>query len=73
MIVFWIFVPESPWFYARRGNKDKAMKSMRQLYGNVEGYDFEEEYEIIARTIEQRKEQLQEEPKYVHIFRALIW
>jgi SP family general alpha glucoside:H+ symporter-like MFS transporter len=22
MIIFWVFVPESPWFHARRGNKE---------------------------------------------------
>ncbi|KAH7356508.1 general substrate transporter [Rhexocercosporidium sp. MPI-PUGE-AT-0058] len=71
MIIFWIFVPESPWFYARRGNKEKAMKSLGQLYGGVEDYDFEEEYGIIARTIEHEKAQLEDEPKFVHIFKGL--
>ena len=71
MIIFWMFIPESPWFHARRGDKDKAMKSMRQLYGGVDGYDFEEEYGIIARTIEHENQQLQDSPKYIDIFRGL--
>jgi hypothetical protein len=71
MIIFWIFVPESPWFHARRGNKEKALKAMRQLYGGVEGYDFEEEYGIIERTIEHERDFLEEAPKYVHVFKGL--
>lgn len=71
MIIFWIFVPESPWFYARRGDKDKAMRSLRQLYSGVEDYDFEEEYGIIARTIEHEKAQLEDNPRFIHIFKGL--
>ena len=71
MIICWVIVPESPWFHARRGNKDMAIKSMKQLYGGVQGYDFEEEYGIIARTIEHERELLQETPRYVHIFKGL--
>ena len=71
MILFWMFVPESPWFHARHGNKQKAMKAMRQLYGNIKGYDFEEEYGIIQRKIEHEREVLHEAPSYIHIFKGL--
>ncbi|KAN0102857.1 MFS general substrate transporter [Hyaloscypha variabilis] len=71
MIIFWIFVPESPWYHARRANKEAAMKAMRQLYGGVEGYDFEEEYGIIEKTIEHERFVLEEAPKYIHIFKGL--
>lgn len=71
MIVCWAFVPESPWYYARHGRKDQAMKSLRKLYGNVEGYDFEEEYKIIERTIQHEKDVLAEAPKLLHIFKGL--
>jgi SP family general alpha glucoside:H+ symporter-like MFS transporter len=68
MILFWVIVPESPWFHARRGNKDAAMKSMRQLYGNIEAYDFEEEYGIIAHTIEHENLMLANRPRYRDLF-----
>lgn len=71
MIICWVFVPESPWFHVRRGNKDKAMKAMRQLYGGVKNFDFDEEYGIIARTIQNEKEMLQEAPRYIHVFKGL--
>lgn len=71
MIVFWLFIPESPWFHARRRNKEKALRCMRQLYGGVKGYDIEEEYGIIARTIEHERSMLQDEPKYIDVFKGL--
>jgi MFS transporter, SP family, general alpha glucoside:H+ symporter len=71
MILCWVLIPESPWFHARRGNKDKAIKTMKQLYGGIKGYNFEEEYGIIARTIEHERDQLQESPKYIHVFKGI--
>lgn len=70
MILCWAFIPESPWFHARKGNKDAAMKSLKQLYGNVKGYNYEEEYSIIARTIEHEKEMLAHRPSYRDVFRG---
>lgn len=32
-------VPESHIYYARKGEDDKAKKSMLTLYGNIDGYD----------------------------------
>ncbi|KAF6521687.1 hypothetical protein HZS61_015945 [Fusarium oxysporum f. sp. conglutinans] len=71
MLLFWAFVPESPWYYARHGQKEKAMKSLKLLYGNVEGYDFEQEYSIIEKTISHERELLDEAPKLTHVFKGL--
>ncbi|CAH0004304.1 unnamed protein product [Clonostachys byssicola] len=71
MMFFWAFVPESPWHHTRRGNKEKAMKSLRQLYGGVEGYDFEQEYDIIAKTIQHEREFMAEEPGFLHVFKGV--
>ncbi|RSH83089.1 uncharacterized protein EHS24_006746 [Apiotrichum porosum] len=71
MLACWAFIPESPWYHAKRGNKEAAMKSLHRLYGNVEGFDFEEEYGIIARTLEHEKERLNNAPKFVDIFKGL--
>ncbi|KAM0229889.1 hypothetical protein ACHAPO_009611 [Fusarium lateritium] len=70
MLLFWVFVPESPWYYARHGKKDKAMKSLKLLYGNVEGYDFEQEYSIIEKTILHERELLNEAPNITHVFKG---
>lgn len=71
MILCWVFIPESPWFHARRGNRDAALRSLKQLYGNVEGYDFEEEYGIIARTIEHETQMLNNRPRFRNVFQGL--
>lgn len=47
------------------------MKSLRQLYGNVDGYNMEEEYLIIERTIEHEKEFLQHAPSFADVFRGV--
>ncbi|KXS93736.1 hypothetical protein AC578_994 [Pseudocercospora eumusae] len=71
MIVCWAFVPESPWHHARKGEKEKAMKALKKLFGGVEGYDFDEEYAIIARTIEHEKAMNEEKPRFRDVFRGL--
>ena len=71
MILCWIFVPESPWFWARKGNKEKAIKSLEQLYGGVKGFDYEEEFGIIHRTIIHKNEMLNNQPSWKDPFRGL--
>jgi hypothetical protein len=56
------------------GTRKQAMKTMRQLYGGVEGYDFEEEYGIIAKTIEHERESARGSTEvYVTSSRVLTW
>lgn len=38
ILMVWL-VPESHIYYARKGEDDKAKKSMLTLYGNIDGYD----------------------------------
>ena len=49
-------IPETPWFFCRRGQKDNALHSMRRLYKDVVDYDYEEEYGIMLKTIENERE-----------------
>ncbi|RAO72321.1 uncharacterized protein BHQ10_008333 [Talaromyces amestolkiae] len=42
-----------------------------QAVCGVKGYDIEEEYGIIVRTIEHERSMLQDEPKYIDIFKGL--
>ncbi|EME80067.1 uncharacterized protein MYCFIDRAFT_198401 [Pseudocercospora fijiensis CIRAD86] len=71
MIVCWAFVPESPWHHARKGEKEKAIKALKKLFGGVDGYDFEEEYAIISRTIEHEQSLNEEKPRFRDVFRGL--
>lgn len=47
------------------------MRSLRKLYGNVDGYDFEEEYSIIERTIIHERDVLVHKPTYLDCFRGV--
>ena len=49
MLVCIVVVPETPWFYARRGDKTNGMKVLHRLYSNIKGYNFEEEWGIMIR------------------------
>lgn len=71
IIICWAILPESPWFHARRGNKEGALKAMKQLYGGIEGFDYEEEYGIIERTISHEREVNKGAPKYRDVFKGL--
>ena len=71
MILFWVIVPESPWYHARRGNKEAALKSMKRLYGNIAEYDFEEEFGIITHTIEHENSMLDNKPQYRDLFKGV--
>ncbi|GFZ52130.1 hypothetical protein JCM24511_09903 [Saitozyma sp. JCM 24511] len=55
LLLCFFVLPESPWFHARRDNKEASIKSLRRLYQGIPGYDFEEEYGIIRRSLEHEK------------------
>lgn len=54
-VIVLLLIPETPRFYAQRGNHEKAKKVMKQIYGNVPNYDLEHEYSIILKEIEDGK------------------
>ncbi|EGP90105.1 unnamed protein product [Zymoseptoria tritici ST99CH_1A5] len=74
ILMIW-FVPESPLYYARKGNAERAKKSMKQLYGNVAGYDIEYEYRVIEHGIEAEKALIlaSQESSFLDIFRGNNW
>jgi hypothetical protein len=72
MILFWVVVPESPWYHARRGDKRSALKSMHRLYGNIKDYNSEEEFGIIARTIQHENENMENgQARYKDVFKGI--
>ena len=72
--MIWI-LPESHLYYARKGDVERAKRSMRRLYGNVEGYDVEYEYRVIEHGIEAEKEftRATTASSFLEIFRAANW
>ncbi|KAJ4073126.1 hypothetical protein NW756_014345 [Fusarium oxysporum] len=55
ILMVWL-VPESHIYYARKGEDDKAKKSMLTLYGNIDGYDVEHEYRVIQHGIDAERQ-----------------
>lgn len=48
-------LPETPWHYARRGDKEASVRQLRKINKGVVGYDCEMEYEVIQRTLSHEK------------------
>lgn len=71
IILCWLWLPESPWHHARRGEKEKALKCMKRLYSKVEGYNPEDEYAIIVATIAYEREQLELAGRYREVFKGI--
>ncbi|KAH8768515.1 general substrate transporter [Hyaloscypha finlandica] len=49
-IVF-ALLPETPWWLASKGKLDKARKVLQLCNGGVEGYDIEEQIEVMTSTV----------------------
>lgn len=73
LLIIYLVLPESPWYYGRKGDKQGAMKSFKRLYGGVPGFDFDEEYGIIERTIQHERRVLLESKNmdWSEVFRGL--
>ncbi|KAL4903125.1 hypothetical protein BDW74DRAFT_169064 [Aspergillus multicolor] len=51
MLPIFVFLPETPAYYAEKDQDEKGLKTLARVNGNVEGYDVEAEYQIIKNTI----------------------
>lgn len=71
-IILLVFMPESPWYYARKGQSEKAVKTLNRIYKGVEGYDAEREYAVMIREIEHEQElkEIQSKTAWMDLFRG---
>ncbi|GFZ52068.1 hypothetical protein JCM24511_09840 [Saitozyma sp. JCM 24511] len=46
-----IFAPESPWYYANKGDHEGAKRALMRLNGRVAGYDVEHEYAVLESSV----------------------
>lgn len=51
-----IWLPESPWYYARRGRDEKALKALGRIYRGVAGFDSNHELTAIKHELERQRE-----------------
>ncbi|GKT47982.1 MFS transporter fmqE [Colletotrichum spaethianum] len=56
MIIIYALVPESPAWCVTRGKLDTARKSLRRLYRDVEGYDLEQQLQLLVITVDHELE-----------------
>ncbi|KAM0325873.1 hypothetical protein ACHAQA_007176 [Verticillium albo-atrum] len=66
-IFFWL--PETPAYYAARGEDDKGIATLRRVNGKVPGFNVEEEYAIIRHTV--IEEQGADKETEAHSFKQL--
>lgn len=70
MLPIFIWLPETPAYFAARGQDDKGKAALRRVNGAVEGYDVDVEYAIIKHSIKKEEESLGEIAP--HNWRALL-
>ncbi|KAB5546910.1 sugar transporter [Coniochaeta sp. 2T2.1] len=51
MLPIFLYIPETPAYYAEKDQDEKGKACLRRVYGKVEGYDCDVEYSIIKNTI----------------------
>lgn len=61
------FAPESPWYFVRNGDHEKAEKSLKQLYG--QNADVKNKLAMIRRTVE-RDIELASNTKWIQCFQG---
>jgi hypothetical protein len=54
--LIFVFMPESPWWTARKGKLDRTRKILEYTHRGVRGYNVERELGIILHTIEVQRE-----------------
>ncbi|VUC36545.1 unnamed protein product [Clonostachys rosea] len=74
LLMIWL-VPESHVYYARKGQHEKAKRSMVSLYGTAPDYDVEHEYRVVRSGIEAELELSggSNNKAFFEIFNRLNW
>ncbi|KZL80761.1 mfs alpha-glucoside transporter [Colletotrichum incanum] len=73
MIIIYILVPESPAWCVTRGKLDAARKSLRRLYRDVEGYDLEQQLQLLVIAVDHELEvaRTQKNVEWYAIFKSV--
>lgn len=59
MLLIFLWLPETPSYYAARGLHNQGKAVLRRVNGNVKGYHVEAEYEVIKNIIIEEQERLE--------------
>ncbi|WVF67376.1 hypothetical protein IAT40_002131 [Kwoniella sp. CBS 6097] len=58
MLPIFLYLPETPAYFAARGQHDKGVAVLRRVNGGIKGYNVEAEYEIIKNIIVEEQEKM---------------
>ncbi|KAG2412159.1 hypothetical protein HFD88_009715 [Aspergillus terreus] len=54
--VIFLLIPETPWWLASKGKIDQTANVLQRCNGKVEGYDIQEQIEIMTATIQEERQ-----------------
>ncbi|KAF5563905.1 maltose permease [Fusarium phyllophilum] len=60
ILVAFLLIPESPWWLASKGKVDQASQVLNRCFANVEGYDVNQQIEIMTSTIALERQQAEQ-------------
>ncbi|GES58542.1 major facilitator superfamily domain, general substrate transporter [Aspergillus terreus] len=58
--VIFLLIPETPWWLASKGKIDQTANVLQRCNGKVEGYDIQEQIEIMTATIQEERQTARE-------------
>ncbi|KAM0550681.1 hypothetical protein ACHAPJ_008745 [Fusarium lateritium] len=60
ILVAFLVIPESPWWLASKGKVDQASQVLNRCFANVEGYDVDQQIEIMTSTLAVERQQAEQ-------------
>jgi MFS transporter, SP family, general alpha glucoside:H+ symporter len=55
LMIIYAILPETAWWSVSKDKIDKARKSLKFMYGGIQGYDIEEELAVMINTVHQER------------------
>ncbi|KAK8853488.1 hypothetical protein IAR55_004195 [Kwoniella newhampshirensis] len=76
MLPIFLWIPETPSYFAARGQHEQGRAVLQRVNGDVEGYDVDAEYNVIKNIIVEEQERLAslglEDQSFRHILRSYV-
>ncbi|KAF5693656.1 putative maltose permease [Fusarium denticulatum] len=60
ILIAFLLIPESPWWLASKGKVEQASQVLNRCFANVEGYDVNQQIEIMTSTIALERQQAEQ-------------
>ncbi|CCT75871.1 probable maltose permease (MalP) [Fusarium fujikuroi] len=60
ILIAFLLIPESPWWLASKGRVEQASQVLNRCFANVEGYDVNQQIEIMTSTLAVERQQAEQ-------------